>query len=282
MATSSKEFRAVGYRVIRNLLPNAEIDEYRKHLDMLSGFSLFNVSTNSFRWNLQNGVSKVPFFWTLIFNKRLLSCIQELLASPVIKYAEQTDLKVWKHQPSTGWHRDSISDRYGVGAEWDERIDEYKIVRVAFYFQALENEFAWGVIPGSHTGEVPMARWEKLLWRPLLSRPTPRISSRLPYPIFSGGRLWIRTKRSSSMWDPPVRPIWIRTNPGDCVIFDPRLIHAGGPVRKNKYAAFLTFGADNEHSRRHAARNSCSLNGETGGLRAELTRKLHEAGLLLS
>ncbi len=47
----------------------------------------------------------------------------------------------------------------------------------------------------------------------------------------------------------------VRTHPGDCIIFDQRLLHAGGVLRgtRPKYAIFLSYGLDNAHSRYHRA-----------------------------
>jgi len=45
----------------------------------------------------------------------------------------------------------------------------------------------------------------------------------------------------------------IKTRPGDCVIFDQRLLHAGGVLsrRAPKHAVYLSYGTPNSHSLRH-------------------------------
>ena len=49
--------------------------------------------------------------------------------------------------------------------------------------------------------------------------------------------------------------VTLKTSPGDCIVFDQRLLHAGGVLRgaKPKYSMFLAYGADNLHSRNHRA-----------------------------
>lgn len=267
---------------MKNLLSEDEANEYKKQLDDLSMLSPLSPQSDSFKWNMQYGVSKNPSFWPLIFNTELLDTVRQLLNSPSIRYTEQSDLKVWKRQPPTGWHRDSIAEKYRAGSEWDEGVSEYKVVRVAFYFQPREDEFCWGAIPGSHLNEMLMAGWEKRLWRLLLHRPTPGMPSRLPYLDSFEGRLWIRTQASNLPTTPPTTPVWIRTTPRDCIIFDPRLIHAGGPVPHSKYAAFLSFGVQNDHSHRHLSKFSPSQRNEaTWEFNVDFLFKLRSADLLL-
>ena len=45
----------------------------------------------------------------------------------------------------------------------------------------------------------------------------------------------------------------LKCKPGDCVIFDQRLLHAGGHVRgkSSKYSLFMGYGLRNSHSFRH-------------------------------
>lgn len=88
------------------------------------------------RWGVEN-----TLFLALIFHEKLLSSIMETLDSPAIRYTGQSDLKVWRKQPASGWHRDSVSYQYGVGTEWSKNSNEYKVVRVAFYLQPWEDNF---------------------------------------------------------------------------------------------------------------------------------------------
>ena len=49
------------------------------------------------------------------------------------------------------------------------------------------------------------------------------------------------------------KKINFKSNAGDCVIFDQRILHAGGILKGNqpKYSIFLSYGIKNSHSRNH-------------------------------
>jgi hypothetical protein len=282
MGVLANEFKKKGYLVIKDILTATEINDNIKYLENMSGLSQLTMKTGPFQWNMKDGVSKTPFFWPLIFHEKLLSSIREILDSPIIRYTEQSDLKVWREQPASGWHRDSVAHQFGVGTEWSKNSDEYRVVRVAFYLQPGEDNFLWGAYPGSHRYEHPLSQWEKRLWCLILPPSLPAINSRLPYLVSSNGRLWIRTQPLRLITQPPTQPHWLRTKPGDCIIFDPRLIHAGGNVTKRKFAAFVSFSVDNEHARKHKAYHFKAVqNNIDDRLRGELTRKLRDADLLL-
>ena len=44
---------------------------------------------------------------------------------------------------------------------------------------------------------------------------------------------------------------WVSTAPGDCVIFDPRVLHTGSDFEGTKYSFFVAYGIENEHFNRH-------------------------------
>jgi hypothetical protein len=48
-----------------------------------------------------------------------------------------------------------------------------------------------------------------------------------------------------------VKPLWTPVDAGDCVIFNQRLYHTGNRPVGPKYAMFLSYGVENEHSRNH-------------------------------
>ena len=41
------------------------------------------------------------------------------------------------------------------------------------------------------------------------------------------------------------------TDPGDCVVFDPRCLHTGTKFHGEKYSIFVAFGVENTHFRHH-------------------------------
>ena len=44
---------------------------------------------------------------------------------------------------------------------------------------------------------------------------------------------------------------WITTEPGDCIIFDPRVLHTGSKFHGEKFAIFVAYGVENSHFRNH-------------------------------
>jgi len=129
------------------------------------------------------------------------------------------------------------SREYGVGPDWDESKEPYKVVRVAIYLsEHRDSGSSIIVLPGSHRKESWLNNREYVFWNKLRSfaRKHDR-NDLLPHLFFSG------------------RKVTVKTEPGDCIIFDQRLLHAGGVLRnaKPKYAMFLSYGIDNAHSRYH-------------------------------
>ena len=265
MTPLSNQFNEDGYFVIRNLLDKDEIDSYRNKLIELAGDQAqFDPAKAAYeRWAIGDGVSAHREFWPIIFNERLLTSVREAFSDDgALCFTQHSDLHV--NNGVIGWHRDSANRRFGTGPDWDESRAKYRIVRVAIYLQSFEESgFRLGLMPGSH---------------------------RLPYQLFEFQcrafafiRRQVTAKRNIL---PPIvlgrKPVWIETNPGDCVVFDPRLLHSGSPVHGPKYAIYLSYGVNNEHSRRH--RNYYLKERPDIGYRqipSELAARLQAEGLLL-
>src|SRR5262249_21507411 len=77
------------------------------------------------------------------------------------------------------------------------------------------------------------------------------------------------------------RARWVAPDRGDCVIFDPRILHTGSRFHGQKYSIFLAYGVENAHFQHHW-RYYLSLRTDLGYSRvpAALAERLHEAGLL--
>lgn len=213
-------------------------------------------------WNRPDGVTTTPDFWPLIFNQRLLEVVRLLIGSDA-RYTQHSDLHV--NGSNTGWHRDNVDRTFMVGRDWDEREVPYRVVRVAIYLQSFaESGSALGVIPGTHQFQSRLNSMELRLWGSVLARAAFRL---------------MNSSRPPSLTK---RPVWNETNPGDCVIFDQRLLHSASKTWGPKYAIFLSYGADNEHSRDH---QRYYLFGRRDLAYKEvpepLARSLREAGLYL-
>lgn len=182
-------------------------------------------------WTQPDGVCRNPDFWPLIHNERILDAVRTILG-PDIRFLQHNDLHVGFSSP--GWHRDSVNRTWGVGPDWDERESPYRLVRVGIYMQRYEvSHFRLGLIPGSHRPDKHLS--------PEAHRAIERRSSTL------AGLVARVTRRDplAGMAD------WFAPDPGDCVIFDPRVIHTGSDFEGTKYAAFIGYGVPNCHYHHH-------------------------------
>ena len=44
---------------------------------------------------------------------------------------------------------------------------------------------------------------------------------------------------------------WVKTKPGNVIIFDPRTIHTGSDFEQDKYSVFVAYGRNNIHFQQH-------------------------------
>src|SRR5262249_3489594 len=119
-----EEFAEDGFTVIRGLLDAPQADGFAARLRALGG--------KTERWAEPAGVNRQPRFWPLIFDDRLLTTVREALG-PSVRYLPHTDLHVGFS--SFSWHRDSVTRRFGDGADWDETSAPYRLARVGIYLQ---------------------------------------------------------------------------------------------------------------------------------------------------
>lgn len=221
-------FERDGYVVLRGLLSSEEAAHYRAELQRLSG--LTDADWQGPSWTLADGVTTEPVFQPLIFNPRLVEAVRTLLG-PDARYTQHSDLHV--HHGAPGWHRDSAYREFGVGPDWDETRAPYQVARVAIYLHSFaESGSKLGVIPGTHRREPRFALRERAATA-LLSR------------------LRSAERRGETPPFLTMRPRWIATEPGDCLIFNQRIYHSANVIRGPKYAIFLSYGVENEHSVNH-------------------------------
>ncbi len=239
-AEMAQELDQKGFTVLRGLLSQDEANAYIERLDALSGFdreaaraenkgglSKRGLSTS---WYQPDGVTKQKDFWPLITNERLVETVQAIV-DPDVRFLQHTDLHVGFSAIS--WHRDNINRDYGVGPDWDESEEPYKIVRVGIYLQTYEeSSFRLGFIPGTHKYEGPADRRKKWVETQL------KVLGALSYVNTS---LQLRAPGAE----------WVTPEPGDCIIFDPRTIHSGSAITGPKYSMFLAYGKENSHFYNH-------------------------------
>ncbi|MGE0449770.1 MAG: hypothetical protein AB7Q29_09330 [Vicinamibacterales bacterium] len=220
--STTEQFLEDGVTVVRGLLEADESAFYVERLKRAAG--------GATRWTQPDGVNRNPDFWPIIFNERLLAIVREILG-PDVKYLPHNDLHLGFS--SFSWHRDSVSRGSTDGSDWDEAREPYRLVRVGLYLQRFEDSrFRFGVVKGSHrpSGLSP-ARRQKLQRR---TGAAANVLSGLSGADLVGGEAE-----------------WIATEPGDCVIFDPRLLHTGSRFHGEKYSVFVAYGVENAHFRRH-------------------------------
>ncbi len=220
-----------GYVFIPRLLDPIQVEYY---LTKVKSISKLNDADFEIKKARRGGFAKAdeitanPDFWDLIFNPKLLDGIRAVLGDDA-KYTQHSDIHV--HHGTVGWHRDSKDRSFGVGPDWDERNAPYGVARVAIYLQSYsESGFSLGLVPGSHRSESLLTKCE-LKFHSLLTKVLNR-RDLLP-PLLSA------------------KTIWIKVEPGDCLIFDQRVLHTGSFIHGPKYALFLSYGMNNLHSVNH-------------------------------
>ena len=265
------EFRERGFVLVKRLLGPEMVERLVQQLEQLSGitrasFGGSRIGDRLLRrglykgWTMPDGVSRTRSFWDLVFLPELLDVVRDVLSAEP-RFLQHTDLQVGFS--AVTWHRDSVTRRLGWTGDWDETREPYRLVRVGFYLQShAESRFALGLVPGSHRHgalleEAGLARLERQTapWRQAVA--------------LASGR------------SPVARAAeWVPAERGDAIVFDPRIVHSGSPIRGPKYSAFVGFGIPNLHFARHLHYYRHTRR-ELGyrALDAELVQRLEQAGL---
>jgi hypothetical protein len=216
------QFAEDGFTIVRGLLDASEVAFYIGRLRARAGAAE--------RWTEPDGVNRHSEFWPLIFSQRLLAAVRTILG-PSVRYLPHTDLHVGFS--SFSWHRDSVTRRPGEGADWDEIEVPYRIARVGIYLQTYdESRFRIGFVKGSHrTGGLAADERRRIERR---TSAAANVLSGLSGLDFLGRHA-----------------AWVAPDSGDCVIFDPRILHTGSRFHGQKYSIFLAYGIENAHFRNH-------------------------------
>jgi hypothetical protein len=220
--TGAEQFADDGFVVVRGMLSPSEAAFYTERLTQLSG--------GAERWTQPDGVNRNPELWAIIFNERLLAAVRGVLG-PDIRYLPHNDLHVGFS--SFSWHRDNVTRDFGHGADWDETQDAYRIARVGIYLHRFEeSHFKLGIVTRSHRSAPLDAERQRRVRR--------RTSAAANVLAGLSGVDIVGTDAE-----------WIATDPGDCVIFDPRCLHTGTKFHGKKYSIFVAYGVENSHFRHH-------------------------------
>jgi hypothetical protein len=240
VTVAAAELRERGFVVLKGVLGPETVETAIRELERLSGRTRSGFDSRgagrpagllralSRAWTLPDGVSRQPAFWPITVEARLVSAIGSLLGQGA-RFLQHTDLHVGFS--AVTWHRDSV-DRVLGGPDWDEDEEPYRLVRVGFYLQGhAESRFSLGLVPGTHRPGGAEAGQRRI------ERATGVIAQAL---------------RVATGRDPLARAAeWVATEPGDAIVFDPRILHAGSPVAGPKYSLFLAYGVPGRHFARH-------------------------------
>jgi|GEM_PF-659309 ectoine hydroxylase-related dioxygenase (phytanoyl-CoA dioxygenase family) len=232
-----------GFVVVRNLLSPEEVKFYTGKMEELSGISRADAEKVDKSgglgqrgldksWNLPDGVTKSRDFWPLIWNETLLDTARALLGNDDVRYMQHSDLHVGFSAIS--WHRDNVNRQLGQGPDWDESEEPYKILRVGVYLQTYEeSHFRLGFIPGSHRPVENITFGRKMM------------EARLKW-VGAMSYMFVKLQELASS-----EAEWVATEPGDCILFDPRTIHSGSYIVGPKYSMFVAYGIENKHFFNH-------------------------------
>lgn len=227
---TSEQFREKGFAIARGVLNTTEVDHYRAMLLARSGIDPATYTSSGrggHSWNHTDGVSKEPDFWDLIFQPRLRAEVEAVIGRG-FKYLQHSDLQVGFS--AVAWHRDNVGRAYGVGPDWDESDGAYGLVRVGIYLQSFAaSGFRLGLIPGSHRFRPDGTALQRRLREAKF-----KLQGGLSY---LGPRLQQATRSAE----------WVATEPGDAIIFDPRILHSGSFIKGLKLSMFVGYGHENRH-----------------------------------
>ena len=262
MSDTLRQFEKQGYVVVKGLLSPAEAAHYRYEIQELSGVGDADFGKKMFE--CADGVTKHRAFWPLIYHDRLIEVLHNLLG-PTVRYTQHSDLHAHRtaDRPMPrgvpgGWHRDSACRDFKVGPDWDESVEPYKVTRVAIYLQNYaESHSSLGVIPGSHRFERRLSGNDRRLWLRVFAAEY-RVKQLLwkmglaDEPYFYHPYFQQRTDpKQPLIFSRPAEPVWIKTEPGDTIIFNQRIFHAASPISGPKYAVFLSYSSENGHALNH-------------------------------
>ena len=256
-----------GYFLLKDLFNEKECKDLRLEINRHFKLPLRELNQNDINSETYvepDGVTKNKKFWKIIFNKRILSTIRSIIGRNIC-YTQHSDLHI--NLGAGKYHRDNAYRFFKDGPDWNEEIDNYKVLRIAIYLSDYGKSGSSLIIfPGSNKNETFFTRIEMRFWNKL----------RL---------IW--SKKFNKNYLPHIflskKTVNIKHKAGDCIIFDQRIVHAGGTVQGElpKYSIFLSFGEKNNiHTHNH---HQYYLSRPTylKKIPFELSRKLKNSNLIL-
>ena len=228
-----QNFQKNGYVNIGKILNEEEISLFKSTiLEKLtsSNSEKKNSFTSSKNLTLENKI-----FYKLLVNPKILSTVKILCKNKTIMFTPHTDTHI--NLGAGKIHRDNSDRVYGFGSDWNEIKDQYNVFRIAVYLTSYkEAKTSLILFPGTHKKE----NLYKNLWFRFFNKTVRGIKKIFPsYQVYQ--------------FSPFIKKEIIEVNAGDCIIFDKRVLHAGGKIsnktNSNKISIFFSYGeANNIHT----------------------------------
>jgi ectoine hydroxylase-related dioxygenase (phytanoyl-CoA dioxygenase family) len=233
--TPAQALHENGFTIFRGLFPPDECAQLATEFKHDAGIE------EGVHFTKVDATNRIPSARKVLFDERILNAVRSSLRSEC-RFLQPSDLH-YLHD-TAGWHRDSVhrAQDNSASADWSDRDGPYGVVKAILYMES--DNAAMGIVAGSHLSPIE------------IDRDLVKMIEKL------GGQIVIDTtdepNRRFSAGEKHVPMAW-KAMPGDVLVFDERMYHAGrrvdnGKVTKNREAAKFTlslvFGSDNMHSQR--------------------------------
>lgn|GEM_PF-2379688 len=228
---SSREFyKRNGFAVFRNIFDHQQCEE------LAHGYKDKYVDKDYLEkpHTTLNLAVVDPVAEDMVFDPRILVCLKKCIGSDV-KFLQWSTYQL--NHMSFAWHRDSPFREFGIGCDWDESVDPYRVAKIIVYLECTD--FALAVYPGTHLKDVDKKQ---------ISDQRDDFDE-------------IACEHTAVASGFGAKPCAIHAGVGDAIVFDERLMHCGKLLDSERHQftraikgdkSFLSFiyGADNPHSHR--------------------------------
>jgi len=227
-----------GYVVIRNFFNDKESEELKKIIYNIHNKFTEEYSPTENSYTGVKGIHNYRECWEFICNRKILDTLNSIIGENVYYlYNSNTSIstdKVKLEQYAYSWHRDSACRQFGLGPDWNNKEEIYKVVRVGVYlFDSKDIKSGLNIIPNSHRTSFSLNNVLRLLHYRLKNKKNKYVE-------------FFRSVLSKFIG------LNIKTNKGDIVIFLANLMHSGIPTKKpGRVSAFLSYGPNNKHSKNY-------------------------------
>lgn len=219
-------FEENGFHIKRGLFSQQECEQFDRKIRA----TLPDVHDKS----VPDAVNKMPWLVSVMADIRLKE-LAEVAGILEPKFLQVADIQLDHNREN--WHRDSACRVFGTG-DWNEATETYRVVKAIIYLDI--NKAGLAVVPGSHRIKTKLGKIEDKLEN---------------FDHIVAGQ-----KVNNKLYDDsPKRPAFVEMSPGDVLLFDERLLHAGrrlnaaGTEMSNSFVApkstlAFVYGDESRHS----------------------------------